>query len=219
MEFGSKTLLICSNNETEEIPVEEVKLDLQAKAQKQWSENDDGETCLLDILDTAGQEEYSVMRDQYYRNSDGSLLVYSITSRASFDEAESIYDQLRRVTDQDHPPCILVGNKSDLEEERQVTAREGVELADRLGVPFFETSAKNRVNVEEAFFELVRHIPRRGVEYKIVVVGGGGVGKSAMVIQFIQNHFVDEYDPTIETATASKCTFVALASRKATKRS
>lgn len=94
MEFGSKTLLICPNDETEEIPVEEVKLDLQAKAQKQWSENDDGETCLLDILDTAGQEEYSAMRDQYYRTSDGSLLVYSITSRSSFEEARSIYEQV-----------------------------------------------------------------------------------------------------------------------------
>jgi GTPase SAR1 family protein len=59
-------------------------------------------------------------------------------------------------------------------------------------MPFIETSAKTRKNVEEAFYQLVREIPRTGVEYKIVIVGSGGVGKSALCVQFIQNHFVQE---------------------------
>jgi len=52
--------------------------------------------------------------------------------------------------------------------------------------------------VEDAVVQLVRMIPRVSMEYKLVIVGSGGVGKSAFIIQFIQNHFVDEYDPTIE---------------------
>eukprot|EP00004_Rigifila_ramosa_P006379 TRINITY_DN170_c0_g1_i13.p1 TRINITY_DN170_c0_g1~~TRINITY_DN170_c0_g1_i13.p1 ORF type:complete len:191 (+),score=48.43 TRINITY_DN170_c0_g1_i13:201-773(+) len=120
----------------------------------------DEETCLLDILDTAGQEEYSAMRDQYMRTGEGFLCVYSITSRSSFDEVSSFRDQILRVKDADKVPLIIVGNKCDLESERQVTTAEGRELCKSVGSPFMETSAKARINVEEAFFELVREIRR-----------------------------------------------------------
>ena len=53
----------------------------------------DGETCMLDILDTAGQDEYSAMRDQYMRTGQGFLLIYAITSRGSFDETKSFYNR------------------------------------------------------------------------------------------------------------------------------
>jgi len=118
----------------------------------------DDETCLLDILDTAGQEEYSAMRDQYMRTGQGFLLVYSITSRSSFDEVASFREQIVRVKDADKVPLVICGNKSDLENERQVTTGEGQDLAKSYGCPFMETSAKTRVNVEESFFELVREI-------------------------------------------------------------
>lgn len=81
----------------------------------------DDETCLLDILDTAGQEEYSAMRDQYSRSGEGFLMVYSITSRESFDELASFRDHILRVKDTDKVPMVVVGNKSDVaEKERQV---------------------------------------------------------------------------------------------------
>eukprot|EP01104_Vermistella_antarctica_P019428 TRINITY_DN75_c0_g1_i1.p1 TRINITY_DN75_c0_g1~~TRINITY_DN75_c0_g1_i1.p1 ORF type:complete len:207 (+),score=68.99 TRINITY_DN75_c0_g1_i1:60-623(+) len=118
----------------------------------------DDETCLLDILDTAGQEEYSAMRDQYMRTGQGFLCVYAITSRSSFDEITSFREQILRVKDEDKVPMVVVGNKSDLEEERQVTTAEGQDLAKSFGCPFFETSAKTRVNVEESFYQLVREI-------------------------------------------------------------
>ena len=81
----------------------------------------DDEVALLDVLDTAGQEEYSAMREQYMRTGEGFLLVYSITSRTSFEEIQSFQQQILRVKDRDYFPMILVGNKCDLEGERQVS--------------------------------------------------------------------------------------------------
>eukprot|EP00736_Rhodelphis_marinus_P009049 Rmarinus@m.10025 len=120
----------------------------------------DDETCLLDILDTAGQEEYSAMRDQYMRTGQGFLLVYSITSRSSFEEIASFREQILRVKDADKVPMVIVGNKVDLEHDRQVTTVEGRDLAKSYGCPFMETSAKARIHVEESFHELVREIRR-----------------------------------------------------------
>lgn len=94
---------------------------------------------------------------------------------------------------------VVCGNKCDLESERVVSAQEGAAFAERIGWPFFETSAKLNLNISEAIAELVRRTPRsRGKEYKMVIQGAGGVGKSAICIQFVAGHFVDCYDPTIE---------------------
>src|SRR5688500_2586729 len=98
------------------------------------------------------------MRDQYMRTGQGFILVYAITSRSSFDEIASFREQILRVKDKDKVPMILVGNKCDLETERQVTTGEGQDLAKSFGCPFFESSAKTRINVEESFYELVREI-------------------------------------------------------------
>jgi small GTP-binding protein len=202
IDFGSKYLYF-GEEEYEDIPdLQKILEEGIAKAAQQ-SKNiqkrcTDGETCLIDLLDTAGQEEYSAMRDQYYRIAQGFLVMFSVTSRASFEEAKLIQQQILRVNGDAPIPMVLLGNKIDLADQREVSEAEGQELAREWRCPYFETSAKTRVNVEESIFELVRLIPRTGLEYKLVIVGGGGVGKSAFVIQFIQNHFVDEYDPTIE---------------------
>jgi GTPase KRas protein len=118
----------------------------------------DDETCLLDILDTAGQEEYSAMRDQYMRGGQGFVLVYDITSRTSFEEILKFREHILRVKDKDQVPTVLVGNKCDLNEDRQVTTVEGKELAKSYQCPFFEVSAKTRENIDESFFQLVREI-------------------------------------------------------------
>jgi small GTP-binding protein len=81
----------------------------------------DEEVALLDVLDTAGQEEYSAMREQYMRTGEGFLLVYSITSRQSYEEIITFQQQILRVKDKDYFPIIVVGNKCDLESERQVS--------------------------------------------------------------------------------------------------
>jgi len=124
----------------------------------------DGEQTLLDVLDTAGQEEYSAMREQYMRTGEGFLLVYSINSRNSLEELSSFYEQILRVKDSENVPVLIVGNKCDLEIERQVSYDEGKALANRFGCKFIETSAKQRINVEEAFYDLVRTIKAQQIE-------------------------------------------------------
>lgn len=79
----------------------------------------------MDVLDTAGQEEYSAMREQYMRTGEGFLLVYSITSRQSFEEIMTFQQQILRVKDKDYFPIIVVGNKCDLGKERAVTVEGG----------------------------------------------------------------------------------------------
>eukprot|EP00301_Raphidiophrys_heterophryoidea_P011522 c17645_g1_i1.p1 GENE.c17645_g1_i1~~c17645_g1_i1.p1 ORF type:complete len:198 (-),score=32.02 c17645_g1_i1:162-722(-) len=139
----------------------------------------DNEPCLLDILDTAGQEEYSAMRDQYMRNRQGFLLVYSINNRSSFDEVSTFRGQILRVKDKDHVPMVIAGNKADLDSERTVTTLEGRDLAKAFGCPFFEVSAKTRINVESAFFELVKTVKRQNGG---AASDGSGKKKSKCVI-------------------------------------
>lgn len=117
----------------------------------------------LEILDTAGTEEFSAMRDLYVKNGQGFVLVYSITSQATFNDLNEFYDRIMRVKDTEihgQPPLILVGNKSDLEDERVVGREVGQALARKWKCSFLETSAKDRANVNEIFFDLVRQINR-----------------------------------------------------------
>jgi hypothetical protein len=119
----------------------------------------------------------SAMREQYMRTGEGFLLVYSITSRNSFEEISTFHQQILRVKDQDSFPVVLIANKCDLEYERQVGMNgksssifvcsfqfnvflEGRDLAKHFGCRFIETSAKLRINVDEAFCSLVREIRR-----------------------------------------------------------
>ncbi|VDM66193.1 unnamed protein product [Strongylus vulgaris] len=117
----------------------------------------DGNWVIMDVLDTAGQEEFSAMREQYMRNGRGFLLVYSVTERKSLDEAVKLYRQVLRVKDRAEYPVLLVANKIDLTNQRVVTEAEGRSLAASLKLPYIETSAKDPpVNVDNAFHELVR---------------------------------------------------------------
>lgn len=119
----------------------------------------DGETCLLDILDTAGQEEYSAMRDQYMRTGEGFLLVFAINNAKSFEDIAMYREQIKRVKDADDVPMVLVGNKCDLQ-TRSIDPKEVREVAQNYNIPFVETSAKTRMGVDDAFYTLVREIRR-----------------------------------------------------------
>ena len=102
------------------------------------------------------------MREDYYRTCQGFIFTYSITSRSSFEKLTKIREEILRIRDK-IMPMILVGNKIDLETSRIVKEIEGKELAKNFNCNFIETSAKDKINVEEAFFQLVREI-REGEE-------------------------------------------------------
>ncbi|KAF2724368.1 ras-domain-containing protein [Polychaeton citri CBS 116435] len=140
----------------------------------------DHQSCMLEVLDTAGQEEYTALRDQWIRDGEGFVLVYSISSRASFTRIQRFHSQIQRVKESvsagspTYPgsplsqtmsiatlgpaPIMLVGNKCDRVTEREVSTQEGQALAKQLGCDFVEASAKNCMNVEKAFYDVVRRL-------------------------------------------------------------
>ncbi|XP_072021300.1 ras-related protein Ral-A-like isoform X1 [Amphiura filiformis] len=121
----------------------------------------DGEDVQIDILDTAGQEDYAAIRDNYFRSGEGFLCVFSITEQESFATTSEFREQILRVKSdktEEQIPFLLVGNKADLTDKRQVSQEEAQERATSWGVPYVETSAKTRENVDKAFYDLMRKI-------------------------------------------------------------
>ncbi|KAK6980574.1 P-loop containing nucleoside triphosphate hydrolase protein [Favolaschia claudopus] len=115
----------------------------------------DNSMCFVEVIDTAGQEEYGALRDQWVREGQGFILVYSIASRSSFDRLELFREAARRVKT-GNPILMLAGNKADKLSEREVSKEEGAALAQQFGCDFMETSAKTTQNVERVFANLVR---------------------------------------------------------------
>ena len=120
----------------------------------------DGIVCLVEILDTCG-EEIPEMLENYIKNSDGVVIVYSITSKSTFVDLEEIRSMCIKAKDSETFPCILVGNKMDLQDERVITKEEGDELSKKWGCTFIESSAKTRMNIDELYQDLLRQIMKK----------------------------------------------------------
>jgi GTPase KRas protein len=123
----------------------------------------DGESTFLEVMDTAGDNVSELWKVWIKDKAKGVIVVYSITSRASFEQVSHIIDQIIHSKNPAALPLIVVGNKTDLSHGRTVSTLEGRELARKYGAKFFETSAKNNSEVTECFVEMVRTI--REVEY------------------------------------------------------
>ncbi|XP_058443187.1 ras-related protein Ral-a isoform X2 [Malaya genurostris] len=121
----------------------------------------DGEEVQIDILDTAGQEDYAAIRDNYFRSGEGFLCVFSITEDDSFQATQEFREQILRVKNDENIPFLLVGNKCDLNDKRKVPLAECQARAQQWGVPYVETSAKTRENVDKIFYDLIRDISNR----------------------------------------------------------
>ncbi|XP_058214904.1 ras-related protein RABD1 isoform X1 [Rhododendron vialii] len=120
----------------------------------------EGKTSKLQIWDTAGQERFRTITSSYYRGAHGIIIVYDVTEMESFNNVKQWLSEIDRYAN-DTVCKLLVGNKSDLVENRVVDTQTAKAFADELGIPFLETSAKDSINVEQAFLTMAAEIKRK----------------------------------------------------------
>ena len=112
--------------------------------------------CQLEILDTAGQDDYQTMLDTWINSADGFILVYSIDNKDSFESVKTRYDRIMKLKEGQKVSIIFVGNKCDLEDKRQVSKEEVENYCNANNVSFLEASALNTINVKESFLCVAR---------------------------------------------------------------
>ncbi|KAK9469569.1 ras family-domain-containing protein [Lipomyces arxii] len=120
----------------------------------------DGKRIKMQIWDTAGQERFRTITTAYYRGAMGILLVYDVTDEKSFNNIRNWFSNVEQHAS-DGVNKLLIGNKCDWDEKRAISTEQGKALANELGIPFIEASAKANINVEEAFVSLARQIKQR----------------------------------------------------------
>ncbi|SPO03859.1 probable novel protein of ras superfamily KREV-1 [Cephalotrichum gorgonifer] len=123
--------------------------------------NVDNRQVVLEILDTAGTEQFVAMRDLYMKTGQGFLLVFSITSGSSLGELAQLRDEIIRIKDDENVPIVIVGNKADLEDQRAVPRARAFSISQQWGAPYYEASARTRRNVNEVFIDLCRQMLRK----------------------------------------------------------
>eukprot|EP01083_Nonionella_stella_P231070 816239_1 len=158
---SSLTVRLCSDNFIDEY-------DPTVEDCYRKKANIDGQEVLLEITDTAGQEEFQAMRDEWIRDGDGYLLVYSINLPNSFEELYVIRERILQTNDSESAPIVIAGNKCDLDDERQIEESELEKLGKLWDCPVFETSAKTKINNVICFHECVRQI----IKYQKIKAAG-----------------------------------------------
>ena len=118
-----------------------------------------GKTVKIQIWDTAGQDRFRSITKNYYKGSHGIILIYDITNPITFENITHWVSQVREEASK-NVVIYLIGNKIDLEEERKVSTEEGEKLAEKLGLPFNETSAFDGTNINETFDDIVERIDK-----------------------------------------------------------
>ncbi|GAU12812.1 hypothetical protein TSUD_72990 [Trifolium subterraneum] len=153
------------------------------------------------IWDTAGQERFRAITSSYYRGALGALLVYDITRRSSYESVGRWLVELREFGGEDMV-VILVGNKCDLGESREVEEEEGKEFAETEGLCFMETSALKNLNVEQVFLQMITKIleitSQRSLEAKMDE-------KPINLLNGKEIHVADDDDEVTATKQAPCC--------------
>ena len=123
------------------------------------------------IWDTAGQEQYKALTKNFYRNSDGVIIIYDVTNKSSFEKVQEWVQSIGEYTDSEkNIQKVLVGNKIDL--SREVTTEEGQKLAEMYEIPFFESSAKENIGINDFMKKIIEDVVsnltnmKKGIELK-----------------------------------------------------
>lgn len=119
---------------------------------------------VLEILDTPGTDQFSVMRDLYIKDSEGFILVYSCLSNTTFHDMQKIYDQIISIKETKQTPIVICANKSDLTDQIVVNHNIGRDYAEQNNCKFLETSAKTMQNNNNAFGIVLRLILNKRIE-------------------------------------------------------
>ena len=122
--------------------------------------NIEGHTIKVQIWDTAGQERYKAITSAYYKGAKGAFIVYDITRKNSFESVEKWVSDVTAVADK-KITIVLIGNKSDLEDQRQVTKEQAEEKSNKLEIAFLETSALSGENLEKAFEMMINEVYKK----------------------------------------------------------
>jgi len=125
----------------------------------------DGLTVKVQLWDTAGQEQYKAITRSYYRKSHGAIIVYDVTRKDSFAKLDEWIQAVREETGNENTQLLLVGNKTDLEEDREVSTEDGIKFARDHTLNFLETSAYSGSNVHRAFQVVLQDIHKLNQKY------------------------------------------------------
>ncbi|KAJ3177534.1 hypothetical protein HDU85_005812 [Gaertneriomyces sp. JEL0708] len=121
----------------------------------------DSGSCTVNIIDTAGQHEYTSLRDQHLKDGKGFLLVFAVNDKHTFEEMRQLREQIVKLKDTKRVPVVVCGNKCDLPEDQIEVDDESVNsFCQQWKVPYLKTSAKENINVGESFHQLVRECRR-----------------------------------------------------------
>ena len=158
----------------QDIHMATIGLDYRLRSMKLKS----GKSIKLQIWDTAGQDRFRAITKNYYKGSHGIILIYDITNTQSFENVKTWVNQIREEASS-NVIIYIAGNKVDMEDERKVDRDDGEKLAEELGFPFVETSAKNGININETFEDLVERIdkvygnvPQKPIKNKLYKANG-----------------------------------------------
>ena len=120
------------------------------------------------FYDTAGQERYKSLAPNLIKKAHGIIIMYDITNKSSFDSIPDIIKNIKEEKGNDFP-MILIGNKIDLEQDREIKKEEGEDLASKNGIEYFEISNKEGINIQEAWFSIVNKILETRKDDNIVI--------------------------------------------------
>ena len=120
----------------------------------------EGHSIKAQIWDTAGQERYKAITSAYYKGAKGAFIVFDVTRKQTFDSVEKWVNDVTAVADK-KITIILIGNKCDLEDQRQITKEQGEEKANKLEIAFLETSAYSGENLDKAFDKMMNEVYKK----------------------------------------------------------